>query len=178
MLKYVSLLIIAVATMCQAQELDATLTGSRWSNLSIKYPSSVLQIAHDAPQGDPNVHSVMDPDVLRSTDKSLELFLSGSYNALNLPDAKSYIDQMLDWYKGTKVTYRVSKDHWAVASGTRGNKIFYYKVIARCENGAEHCDQPESFAIAAFTYSATKRAAYNKIVAAMSQTLTAAVPAN
>jgi hypothetical protein len=172
----------AAVSVAQTPNLDATLHASKWNGLSLKYPSAMVSVAHDPPLGDPNVSSVMNPDILRSKDGSLEIFLSGSFNALNLIDAKSYLDQMLEWDKeghpGTKVTYRANKGNWAVASGSRGSKIFYYKIIARCENGAAECDQPESFAIATFTYSADKRATFNKIVGAMSQTLTAAVPAN
>jgi hypothetical protein len=172
----------AAMNSLRAQELDATLDSSRWDGLSIKYPGSLFTIFR--PEGDPQKDQedapTADPDVLRSNDGAAELLLGGDYNGLSLKDAKAYLDRLLAWQEEKRpsvaVNYRSARDDWAVASGTFGDRIFYYKVVSRCEDDARHCEKPETFASAEFDYAAEKRDLYDKLVVEMSGTLTTAIP--
>ena len=175
-------LLAAAIAPARAQELDATLDSSRWDGLSIKYPGSLFTIfrPEDDPKKDPEVASMADRDKLKSNDGAAVVLLGGDYNASDYGDAKAYLDQYLDWDKqehpSAEVTYRAARDDWAVASGTFGDRIFYYKIVAHCEDDARHCIKPETFATAEFDYAAEKHALYDKLVVEMSRTLTTAIP--
>jgi hypothetical protein len=182
-----ALALLAAATAgADAQTLDATLKSSHWPELSLRYPSALLEQVPPTPTSAMDKNAALTPalarrDKLRSKDGKLEVALGGDYNTTLVSGAGEFAE---DWVKAlgdrdrAVVTFSAHEGNWAVAAGVFGGRAFYLRVVARCTFGARLCSQPNTFASAAFTYPLAEHQRFDALVKAMGETLTAALPAD
>jgi hypothetical protein len=112
--------------------LPARLESSRWEGLSVRYPPSVLRIAHS--RSDQATTLAPEADRLMSEGGDLEVTIDADDMAVGSAGEYIRIDLNtdLDTQPSVTVTYRARGKTWEVASGLIGDKVFYYKAVESC----------------------------------------------
>jgi hypothetical protein len=151
--------------------LPARLESSRWEGLSVRYPPSVLRIAHS--RSDQATTLAPEADRLMSEGGDLEVTIDADDMAVGSAGEYIRIDLNtdLDTQPSVTVTYRARGKTWEVASGLIGDKVFYYKAVESCPPVG--CNIPIVSNIK-FRYAASKKAEYDELLERMVRTFTPA----
>jgi hypothetical protein len=145
----------------------ARLESSRWAGLAIAYPPALFDVVR--PPADHPATIVADVDRLVSRSGDFEVVI-GADDAV-VGSANEYIRLELasdrDEHPSMQVSYRARGKGWEVASGLIEGRVFYYKSIERC--APMSCDIP-TVSMVKFTYPASRKSAYDKLLERMVRT--------